>query len=64
MKELNELVKKQELLIKLYEELFVKSPTSRKEKNILEAKVVVAKDEIIKNNFLIKKALDNLRKEV
>ncbi|PLW79776.1 hypothetical protein C0585_06115 [Candidatus Woesearchaeota archaeon] len=63
MNELKELVQKQELLIKLYQELFDISPNSRKDKNILETKMNVAKEELLKNNFEIKKELDRIRKE-
>ena len=63
MKELKEIVQKQELLIKLYQELFDIAPNSRKDKNILETKMNVAKEELLKNNFEIKKELDRIRKE-
>lgn len=59
---LKELLQKQELLIKLYEEFLDNSPASNKELDILKLKIKVAKEEILKNNYEIKKSLDEIRK--
>jgi hypothetical protein len=63
IKKLQNQIEKQELLIKLYEELLDNNPVTIKETKILKTKISVAKEEILKNNFDIKKTIDLIRKE-
>lgn len=63
IKKLQNQIEKQELLLKLYEELLDDTPVTKKETRILKTKISVAKEETLKNNFDIKKTIDLIRKE-
>ena len=63
IKKLENQLEKQELLLKLYEELLANRPITKKEISISKTKILVAHDELLKNNFDIKKNIDLIRKE-